>query len=330
MNFQLNSSGLLLKTPKILMITSSYDKTCDYLINKYKDISFFRFNLDNFSNYRVTYTSSRFTISHFNNFIYTDSCLSIYFRKPSMENLDGVFEKKYHSYVHKETYSLIEGIVESFDGITLTKPSIMRKANNKVFQASLIEKTGFITPELSITNSDSILEYFSQRNGIIKPVAIGEITTNSTKEFVQTNKINPSFNTDSFHYSPVYLQDYLEKDYEVRITIIDENIFPVKILSKNNIDWRKPNNTVSYSACSIPKDIRCKCLHFMDLCNMKFGCFDFIIKDDTWYFLVMNANGQWLWLEYETGLSISASIISHLMTNSKSVRFNLNNEISSL
>ena len=49
---------------------------------------------------------------------------------------------------------------------------------------------------------------------------------------------------------------------------------------------------------------------------MKFGCFDFIIKDDLWFFLEMNANGQWAWLEFETGLNISGAIIDFLTGNS--------------
>lgn len=302
----------LLKNEQILMITSSYDKTCNYLISKYPNVQFFRLDVDSFSEYSIICTVKGFEISRSDNVIDSKSCLSIYFRKPAVENLDGVFDAKYHSYVHKETYSVIEGIVEGFDGIVLTKPSIMRKANNKVYQASLVEKAGFVTPNMAITNSVNKLAYFTKRQGIIKPVAIGDITTNSTKEFVQTNKIDPMFKTDIFKYSPSYLQDYIEKDYEVRITIVDDNIFPVKIMSENNIDWRKPNNKVTYEVYSINDDIRRKCLHFMEMCGMKFGCFDFIIKNDIWYFLEMNANGQWAWLEFETGSNISNAIIDYL------------------
>jgi len=294
------------------MITSSYDKTCNYLISKYPNYKFFRFDVDDFSKYSVTCTVRGFEITRGDHSVDSNSCLSIYFRKPALENLDGVFDTKYHSYVHKETYSVIEGLVEAFDGTVLTKPSIMRKANNKVYQASLVEKAGFITPNMAITNSPNELEGFTKRQGIIKPVAIGDITTNSTKEFVQTNKIDPIFETDIFKYSPSYLQDYIEKDYEVRITIIDGNVFPVKIISENNVDWRKPNNNVTYEVYSINDDIKHKCLHFMELCDMKFGCFDFIIKADVWYFLEMNANGQWAWLEFETGLKISDAIIDYL------------------
>lgn len=297
---------------KILIITSSYDKTCDYIIKKYSELDFFRFDIDQFSEYRVTFTSKGFQINSTNCYIDSLTCLSIYFRKPIMENLDGIFEDDYHSYIHKETYSMIEGIVESFRGVVLTKPSIMRRANNKIYQASIATDAGFISPEFSITNNITELNYFTNIKGIIKPLAIGEITKNSKKEFVQTNLIDSSYKTDKFQYSPVYLQDYIDKEYEVRVTIVDKHIYPVKICSDNNVDWRKPNNKVIYEICLIPEEIKNSCFKFMKSCSMNFGCFDFIVKNNIWYFLEMNANGQWAWLEIEMGLDISKSIIDFL------------------
>lgn len=122
---------------KILMITSSYDKTCSYLIKKFSQLTFFRLDLDKFSDYHVTFSADGFKIKDTNQYIDTKTCESIYFRKPSMEKLDGIFDNHYHAYIHKETYAFIEGIVESFDGTVLTKPSVMRRANNKILQASL-------------------------------------------------------------------------------------------------------------------------------------------------------------------------------------------------
>lgn len=273
---------------------------------------FFRLDLDRFSDYRVTFSAGGFTIKTTHQYIDTGICASIYFRKPSMEKLNDIFDSHYHAYIHKETYAFVEGIVESFNGTVLTKPSVMRRANNKVLQASFAAKAGFLLPEFAITNDIDLLKHFSKNAGIIKPVALGEITNGSRKEFVQTNLIDSAFEVNNFEYSPVYLQDFIEKDFEVRVTVVDGQFFPVKIHSENNIDWRKPNNKVFYEACSIPLTIRSCCLKFMELCCMKFGCFDFVVKNNVWYFLEMNANGQWAWLEFETKHSISDAIVQYL------------------
>ena len=133
-----------------------------------------------------------------------------------------------------------------------------------------------------------------------------------TKEFVQTNIVDANINLDALKYSPSYFQLYQKKDYEIRATFVSSEVFVVKIESLNEIDWRKSDNKITYSVCEMPDDIYNKCIKFMKLCKMDFGCFDFIVHNDSWYFLEMNVNGQWAWLEFETELDISGSIVRYL------------------
>ncbi len=297
---------------KILIVTSSYDKTSDYIIKKYKSIDFFRFDLDRFSEYSISFTNGYFDIKHKEASIRESSCLSIYYRKPSSENLSDVIENKYHPFAHKEAYSLIEGIVESFDGTCLTKPSVMRPAGNKIRQAKLANKIGFEMPDYLITNDAHLVDRYKSEKAIVKPISVGVIQDEKTKEFVQTNLLDSSIELIALKYSPAYFQRYQAKDFEVRATFVGKEVFVVKIVSQNSVDWRKAGNKINYSVCEMPKDIYEKCIKFMKLSNMEFGCFDFIVKNDNWHFLEMNVNGQWAWLEFETGLDISGSIVRYL------------------
>ncbi len=297
---------------KILIVTSSYDKTCDYIEQKYAEYSFFRFNLDKFSEYQISFTNDGFFIGNNNGHIYESSCNAIYYRKPSPEDLNDVIESKYHSFAHKEAYSLIEGIVESFRGVCLTKPSIMRPASNKLFQARIAEQVGFEIPAYLMTNNAKSVTKFHSNKTIVKPLSVGVIQDDKTKEFVQSNLFNPDIALDFLMYSPSYFQSYQSKDYEVRATFVDTEAHIVKIKSENAIDWRKSDNNITYSVCEMPNDIYDKCIAFMRRCKMSFGCFDFIVQNDNWYFLEMNVNGQWAWLEFETSLDISGSIMRYL------------------
>ncbi|AVL75977.1 MULTISPECIES: MvdC/MvdD family ATP grasp protein [Providencia] len=298
---------------KILIVTSSYDRTCDYIINRYRNINFFRLNTDYFSTYKVSYDLSGFKITNsLGEEISTTSCKSIYYRKPASENLTGIIDSKYHTFSLKESHSLIDGIVESFSGPCLSKPSIMRRADNKILQIKIAQQVGFLIPKLTITNNKSEINKLEKNNTIVKPISIGSILNNNKKEYVQTNKYNPNINDDGLKYSPAYFQEYIKKDYEVRATFISKQDFTVKIISKNQVDWRKINNELKYELINIPKDIHKKCLAFMSQNSIYFGCFDFIVSDGDWYFLEMNANGQWAWLEFEVGCDISKAIVEYL------------------
>lgn len=281
----------------ILMITSTYDLTCDYLIKKYIHSEFYRLNLDKFSSYQIQIDNNGFTIENIFGKITTKTCKAIYFRKPILEKLDGIFEDCYHNFSHKETYSLIEGLAESFEGICLSRPSVMRRANNKILQLFLAKKIGFITPKSNICNS--ITAWHKTRNTIIiKPLASGIIEHSQHKEFIQTNIYDKNIDNKLLKHTPSYFQEYVEKSYEVRATFTGTKAFSVKIISENKIDWRKNNNKLTYEEHTLPSEIYEKCIQFMKELQINFGCFDFIIKDDVYYFLEMNANGQWAWLEF--------------------------------
>jgi D-alanine-D-alanine ligase-like ATP-grasp enzyme len=48
--------------------------------------------------------------------------------------------------------------------------------------------------------------------------------------------------------------------------------------------------------------------------GLNFGCFDFIYTPLCEYvFLECNPNGQWLWIEHETGMKISDAIAEALI-----------------
>ena len=247
--------------------------------------------------------------------IVESDCCAIYYRKPSPEDLDGIIDNKYQPFAHKEAHSLIEGIVEAFGGICLTKPSIMRPAGNKIFQARIATDIGFELPKYLMSNDAVKVHELKTQKTIVKPLAVGVIQDDRTKEFVQTNLLDETISLETLKYSPAYFQHYMKKDYECRATFIDKSAYIVKIDSENDVDWRKLDNQISYSVCEMPESIYDKCLQFMERCNMVFGCFDFIICENNWYFLEMNVNGQWAWLEFETGLDISGGIVRYLSGN---------------
>jgi len=295
------------------MITSSFDLTCDYFIIKYPKIDFVRLNLDNFSDYEFLIDNQGVTLISDKWQLNLSEVKSIYYRKPTLPNFDNIFELKYHSFAYKEIFSTIEGIIESFDGTCLSKPSILRKANNKIIQCLLTKDIGFKMPPPKITNSKRwVFEKFNN-NCIVKPISIGSIYDGYEREFVQTNMVDINYDTSYLKYCPAYFQEYIKKTYDLRVTIVGDFVFPVIIISENKIDWRKPDNTIHYEITTLPDDILLKCKLMLSHFELKFGCFDFIVKDNIYYFLELNANGQWLWLEKELKIDISEAIIKELL-----------------
>ena len=297
---------------KILIVTSSNDLTVDYLLKKFSTIPFFRFNLDQFSKYECSYTEDGFILKSSDAIISSEDCGSIYYRKPTFEDLNDIYDVQYHNFSHGESYSLIEGIIEAFSGPCLSRPSILKRANNKILQLNIAKSCGFRMPQSVITNSRAMIDSIIADKKIVKPIASGTIIKNGSKEFVQTNIFNPVFNTENLCYTPSYFQEFIDKDFEIRTTIVGSHISSVKIESRDRVDWRRPNNIVKYSHFNLPEHIERSCIALLNQLELQFGCIDILVKNDEFYFLELNANGQWAWLEMDLNLKISNSIIGLL------------------
>ncbi|WP_263063509.1 MvdC/MvdD family ATP grasp protein [Dickeya dadantii] len=297
----------------ILVITSSFDKTIDYIIKKQRVGDFYILNIDKFSEYQISYTKQGFEIISYNyGTLLEKDCFSIYYRKPTPENLTKNIDKKYHNHCYREVFSLVEGITEAFDGKCLSRPSILRKADNKILQSKIAHHIGFSIPDYCLTNSSRLLMSHLNSNIIVKPLSNGVVEDEVSKEIVQTNLFDGNKDVSTLKFCPAYFQQYSNKQYEVRVTVINKIFFPVMIESKDKIDWRRKDNKIIYSEIEIPQEIKEKCLLYMLFFDIDFGCFDFIVFNDKWFFLEMNANGQWVWLEHETGLEISKEIVRYL------------------
>ena len=117
-----------------------------------------------------------------------------------------------------------------------------------------------------------------------------------------------------------FAQNYVEKDFELRVTVVGEKVFACRIDSQTltddtgKIDWRQGyEHGMKQSAFDLPEDIADKCREYLLCLGLNFGCFDFIVTPSgKFVFLECNPNGQWLWVEDATGLKISEAIADFL------------------
>jgi hypothetical protein len=298
---------------KLLIITSSIDYTVDYIIEKYSNhIEMYRFNVDLLYNYKVNIgIKPNISIEcEAWNLNYNDID-AIYYRKPMLPNLNEYYFE-YRQMISKDIIALINGLVDSFEKRVLTKPYILRYSENKILQLIKSQEIGFNIPKSLISNDLNNVQAFLCENKIIKPLTTGKVVKGDNVEIFQANMIG--YIEEDINITPIYLQDYYEKLFEVRVTIINKDVFAVRIDAFNQVDWRKNQEKNKYSIIIIPKEVEEKCFLLMDELNIKFGAFDFIVdKNEKYIFLEVNPNGQWLWLEEETGVNISNSIIKYLI-----------------
>jgi len=122
----------------------------------------------------------------------------------------------------------------------------------------------------------------------------------------------------TLEFCPAIIQNYINKIYELRVTIVGDKIFTCRIESQKskigNIDWRHHDweNTPHYKD-DLPNHVKLKLLKLMQNLNLSYGAVDMIFDGNEYYFLEINSMGQWLWIEDLTDMPISQAIADLLI-----------------
>lgn len=202
-------------------------------------------------------------------------------------------------------------------------------SDSKMWQLKIARDLGFKIPSTVIANHKKSFIDFAHDNEslLIKPINSDSAADydSSTEKVFYSRKISRqqifSAEEDSFSQTASCIQEYIPKQYELRVTVVHDQIFACKIDSQaqgeeeGKIDWRQGCDLgLKYCIVEVPGFVRTFCLEYLKRMHLNFGCFDFILTPGNEYvFLECNPNGQWLWIEHETGLAISKGIARILM-----------------
>jgi len=113
---------------RILVITSSFDYTVDYLIDRYSNVPFYRLNVDMFGNYSIKISEKGWEITSPSGVITDKETQSIYYRKPVLPSLDSI-DTDYQGMTSRDIISVIVGIADAFPGeqvFSITVSFLMR------------------------------------------------------------------------------------------------------------------------------------------------------------------------------------------------------------
>lgn len=185
----------------------------------------------------------------------------------------------------------------------LNHPAAMATASLKPYQLALATRYGLRVPESVVSTEIAVARALADRlqhRVVVKPLGRG------VARFVTTD--------DRSGWSgPVHLtQQRIDKAYDVRVTMVDGTPFGVRIDS-TALDWRSDPDGCHYRVIAVPPTVSGPIRRLLSALRLRFGALDFAVdRSGQWWFLEVNPNGQWLWLEQATGVPISRAIAAAL------------------
>lgn len=319
-----------------LVVTSESDIHADAVINDiyHHGINAIRLNIDTFiqkSSYAYEWSSSGQLTEDF--LFFNDSQKQaknikvIWWRKLGSWDRYTVFpeiqEKSAIDYCQKETDALIHSLAGLYPQAKwINSWQDIEYSSYRINQIAIAKKLNLRTPETIVTNCYEKLENFLHLQGdcIIKPITQHPVFTyNGNQHRLYTRKIDyltlQEFK-NSIHFSPVFVQKEIKKRHEYRITIIDEDCFVCRIESQDTndedvkIDWRIIDpNKLGHHLDNLPLKYILKLKKMLKEFRLNFGAFDIIedINNDL-FFIELNPNGQWYWIELLTGMQIAQAM----------------------
>ena len=201
-------------------------------------------------------------------------------------------------------------------------------ANSKLVQLKTALDLGMKIPSTCLTNKKKDILEFSAvfPEVILKPLRNFNVLSNNNKiHYLYTTKIqSQKFNElpeESFSQTVSFCENYIDKKYEVRVTVMGSHIFSCKLDSQakedntGKIDWRQGyEHDLGHSLMELPHNIESFCREYLKKLNLHFGCFDIIVTpDDEYVFLECNPNGQWGWIEDELNIPMSEALVDCLV-----------------
>jgi hypothetical protein len=317
----------------LLIITNQEDIHPNPVIDHLSQLKvpFFRLNTENlFSHYNVYYQISNekneFRIQTKDDLhsITSQQISAVWERRPCkpMSTFDPIDNEQLENLLKEEGDGFLKYLRIALHKLPWIGHTVNEyKAGSKLLQKIVATQVGFNIPQTIFSNQLSDVEKFKTEEIAVKPIrAFGyEISDQENLIFYTSltdKKKLKNLGDKNFRNNINFLESYIDKKYEVRTTVIENEHFSAIIESqqfdsdKGKIDWRQGyEHGMTFKTFNIPQSIYQKCHAFLQYFNLEFGCFDFIVDhSDTYHFLECNTNGQWMWIEDETQLPIAQTI----------------------
>lgn len=204
----------------------------------------------------------------------------------------------------------------------MSHPSAVWQAEYKLFQISTASKLGLTIPRTVVTNDSSTIRAAFHDYGtmIVKPTRCGYVQTSQGEYAIYTSRVLEEHlaELESAQWSPAIYQALVPKRYDVRVTVVGDQLFAAAIDSQSDpaatIDWRRTNNPqLPHYRLTLPGVLADKLHTLMRTLNLTFGAIDLVLTSEGEYvFLEVNPSGQWLWLDDMLGLGISDAVADWL------------------
>ncbi len=225
-----------------------------------------------------------------------------------------------------ECRSVVRGLYEhiAYDR-WISHPFAIERANAKLWQLRVAHELEFtVPPYLLTTNPDEALAFIQHHDHavIVKSLARPFVVwpNEAEAQVMYTRLLDRDAENElaRVRNSPTFFQKYIVKEVDLRVIVIGEKVFAVEIASAQNSDTMVDFRVIDpfdlpHRQISLPPPLNDACVALTRRLGLAFGAIDIVRDaDGGHHFLEINPNGQWMWLEWMTGVPLRKALCDFL------------------
>lgn len=244
---------------------------------------------------------------------------SVYYRRPRRFAFDPAISSEQLNWCEGQARYGFWGVLENLPVTWINAPSAVQSAEYKPRQLQLAHQAGLSVPNTMITSQPQEVAVFASDVG-------GAIVTKAL--YARMPRDEDGYPTGVLYTAEVPADRYsdpgiavtahlfqakIDSVCDVRVTVVGDTIYAAAIHRQPGgeaaLDWRKNHKSIRYQPCEVPAEVARGVRQLMGALGLTFGALDFAVDEvGVWWFYEINPNGQWLWIEQQTGLPISAAL----------------------
>ncbi len=259
---------------------------------------------------------------------------SVWYRRPGKYEPPEALLPQEQAWLKMERSHFLRGVWANTDALWVSHPGAIDRAALKIRQLQLAVELGFEVPPYRVTNDvEAARRYLEEAEGrVINKVLASPAVFYAELGYaavMQTHVVTAEdhVHLDAVRHGPTFLQTFVPKVADIRVTVFGEEVFPVAIdctdFEEAEVDFRAAEVfDLPHDVIELPDDLTDACRELVRRLGLQFGAIDLLATPDGDYvFLEINPNGQWLWLEMATELPLTEALCDLLMLQGRPLVF---------
>jgi ATP-grasp ribosomal peptide maturase len=309
----------------VLILTQRLDPTADHVITELnaRAVPVFRFDISDFPlrlsvSAELCETGWAGTMRDAGRVLGLSDVTGIYSRRPTGFQFPAEMSEAEQRWAETEGRMGVGGVLSAIRR-WLNHPARIAAAEYKPVQLAAAVRAGLRTPKSIVTNDPSCAAKCAESVGqvIYKPLGASSLDEDGVRRMIYANLVRrDELANPAIRLTAHLFQEWVEHDYAVRLTVVDRRFFASAIYADSvaaHVDWRSDYSALRYGVVEPPEIVRRDVLALMEELELRFGALDFLVTPSgDWVFLEINPNGQWAWIEDQTGLPVGSAIADAL------------------